>query len=164
MPPQMARLRWRITTQVAFEWLFSAVSVCPRRCIITLIAFVWLTSSVCFQMCPQMACIGGRQLHLHLFGFSPLCVFKCLITVRRFLPSRTVVGPQLTGQSMWWNNTMSFSTWWWWWRKSGRYTYRWRIYLEYHHQIPGSYSFRSSSASTLPSQWNSQTAKLSSTT
>ena len=28
MPPQMARLRWRITTQVAFEWLFSAVSVC----------------------------------------------------------------------------------------------------------------------------------------
>ena len=76
MPPQMARLRWRITTQVAFEWLFSAVSVCPRRCIITLIAFVWLTSSVCFQMCPQMACIGGRQLHLHLFGFSLLCVLN----------------------------------------------------------------------------------------
>ena len=107
MPPQISRLRWRITTQVTFEWLFSAVSVCPRRCKITLLDCIRMTlsnsytSSVCFQMCPQMACIGGRQLHLHLFGFSPLCVFKCLITVRRFLTSRTVVEPQLTGQSMW---------------------------------------------------------------
>ena len=46
MPPQISRLRWRITTQVTFEWLFSAVSVCPRRCLITWIAFLWLTSSV----------------------------------------------------------------------------------------------------------------------
>ena len=27
-------------------------------------------------MCPQMSCIGGRQLSLNLFGFSLLCILN----------------------------------------------------------------------------------------
>ena len=30
---------------------------CPRWCKITLVAFVWLFSTVCFQMSPQIACL-----------------------------------------------------------------------------------------------------------
>ena len=81
MPPQISRLRWRITTQVTFEWLFSAVSVCPRRCKITLLDCIRMTlsnsytSSVCFQMCPQMACIGGRHCCLCICLVFLHCVF-----------------------------------------------------------------------------------------
>ena len=162
MPPQMAHLRWRITTQVAFEWLFSAVSVCLRRCIIiNHTDCIRVTYLLCvFSNVPWNGLHRRTPTAFAFVWFFFIVCFKCLITVRRFLPSRTVAGPKLTGQSMWWNNTMSFSTWWWWRRKSGGYTFRWRIYLEYHHQIPRSYSFRSSSASTLPSQWNSQTANF----
>ena len=49
---------------VAFVWLFSTVHfqmcpqiACPRWCKITLVAFVWLFSTVCFQMSPQIACL-----------------------------------------------------------------------------------------------------------
>ena len=46
---------------------------------VTLVAFVWLFSTVRFQMYPQLpAWDGGNSHWLHLLGFSPLCVFKCL--------------------------------------------------------------------------------------
>ena len=32
---------------------------CPRGCKVTLVAFVWLFSAVCFKMCPQSVCIRG---------------------------------------------------------------------------------------------------------
>ena len=51
-------------TLVAFVWLFSTMclqmspqNVCARGCKVTLVAFVWLFSNVGFQMCPQMACM-----------------------------------------------------------------------------------------------------------
>ena len=59
---------------------------CLCGCKITLVAFVWLFSSAlqCVsKMYPQMACPGGckdvKSHKLHLFDFSPLCVFKCLL-------------------------------------------------------------------------------------
>jgi len=46
---------------------------------VTLVAFVWLFSTVRFQMYPQLpAWDDGNSHWLHLLGFSPLCVFKCL--------------------------------------------------------------------------------------
>ena len=56
---------------VAFVWLFSTVrfqmcpqSACIRRCKVTLVAFIWLFSTVCFQMCPQVACLRGCKVTL----------------------------------------------------------------------------------------------------
>ena len=159
MPPQMARLRWRITTQIAFELLFSAVYfqifqmfpqiACLWGCIVTLVAFVWHFTAMSFKMhfqtvCPRrctftlvafvwLQCVFSNKPPNGLHGFSPLCV----LNVRIFWPSRAVVGPQLTGQSMWWNATMSFPTWWWWRRRKSRgYTYGG---FKYHHQTPGSH-------------------------
>ena len=66
MPPQVACLRGCKVTLVASVWLFSTVpfqmcpqSACVRGCKVTLDAFVWLFSTVRFQMYPQTAfCIG----------------------------------------------------------------------------------------------------------
>ena len=51
-------------TLVAFVWLFSSVCfhmipqiTCLDRCKVTLVAFVWLFSTVHFQVSPQMVCI-----------------------------------------------------------------------------------------------------------
>ena len=44
---------------------------CMRRCIVTLVAFVWLFSTVCFQMFPQIACMSG-------------CIFTLVAFVRFF--------------------------------------------------------------------------------
>ena len=71
MPPQFSCPQWSIVTLVAFVWLFSTVCIqmspqiaCPRRCIVTLVAFVWLFSTVYFQMCFQSSCIGGCKVTL----------------------------------------------------------------------------------------------------
>ena len=58
MPPQMARLRWRITTQVAFEWLFSAVAVC---------------------VCLPEKMHNHKSHWLHSCDLPPLCIFKCAL-------------------------------------------------------------------------------------
>ena len=79
---------------------------CLRGCKVTLITFVQLLSTVCFQVCLQMACSrrGIVTLHafawlfsifkcvlklstqkvakshwLHLFVFSPLCILECVL-------------------------------------------------------------------------------------
>ena len=61
-------------TLVAFVWLFSTMHfqmspqvACTRRGIITLVAFVWLFSTVHFQMSPQIACLRGWKLTLVAF-------------------------------------------------------------------------------------------------
>ena len=61
MCSQIACPRGCIITLVAFVWLFSTVgsqmcpqSACMRWCIVALVAFVWFFSAVVFQMCPQM--------------------------------------------------------------------------------------------------------------
>ena len=51
-----------------------------QKSIATLAAFVLLFSTVGFQMFPQIACMRGCIVTwLHLFAFSPLCVFKCIL-------------------------------------------------------------------------------------
>ena len=63
-----------IATLVAFIWLLSTVSfimspqfACFRGCIITLFAFIWLFATVCFQMSPQFACFRGCIVTLVAF-------------------------------------------------------------------------------------------------
>ena len=74
MSPQIACLRGCKITLAAFVWLFSTVSfqVCPSRTrikagIFTLVTFVWLFSAVYFQMYPQMACIRSCIVTLIAF-------------------------------------------------------------------------------------------------
>ena len=59
---------------------------CPRWCIVTLVAFVWLFPTVHFQMPPQSACIRRWIFTLVTFiwmfsivNFHPLA-FNCIIT------------------------------------------------------------------------------------
>ena len=61
-------------TLVAFVWLFSTVSfhvyfqmVCLRGCKVTLVASVWLFSTLCFQMSPQIACLWECKVTLFAF-------------------------------------------------------------------------------------------------
>ena len=78
----MACLWWCKITLVAFVWLFSTMcfhmgpQIAPIwRCICTQAAFVWFFSIVCFQMCPQMACLKGCIVTLVAF----VCrIFVCL--------------------------------------------------------------------------------------
>ena len=74
MPPQANCLNGCIITLVAFVSLFSTVCfqmcsqmTCLRGCIITLIAFVRLFSTVCFQMCSQIPCLDGCIITLAAF-------------------------------------------------------------------------------------------------
>ena len=48
---------------------------CSLKYLITLVAFVWLFSTVCFQMCPQMACLRRGIVALVTFVcfFSTVC-------------------------------------------------------------------------------------------
>ena len=49
---------------------------CSRGCIFTLIAFVWLFSTVCFHMCPQIMCISSGIITLVAFvGLFPAVCF-----------------------------------------------------------------------------------------
>ena len=64
MHPQITCRRRGKVTLAAFVWLLSNVcfkmvpqGACIRGCKVTLVAFVWLVSSVRFQMCPQNGCI-----------------------------------------------------------------------------------------------------------
>ena len=75
-----------IVTLAAFVWLFSTVcfQMCPqiaclKGCKATLVAFVWLFSTVCLQMCPQMACLRGCIITLVAFVwlFSTVCFQMC---------------------------------------------------------------------------------------
>ena len=90
MCPQSAYMNRCKVTLVAFVWLFTFTTVhfqmspqmvCTRRGIITLVAFVWLFSTVHFQMFfffKLLAWEDTKTHWLHLFGFSPLRVFKCI--------------------------------------------------------------------------------------
>ena len=89
--------------------------VCTRGCI-TLVTFVWLFSTVCFQMSPQISYLIGYKITLvtivwfsplcffkrvlkwpaqedvlshwlHLFDFSPLCIFICIFKSHELLCS-----------------------------------------------------------------------------
>ena len=44
-----------------------AQSACVCGCIVTLIAFVWFFSIVCFQMCFQILCLGGNKVTMFAF-------------------------------------------------------------------------------------------------
>ena len=72
--PHATRLRGCIITLVAFVLLLSSVSshmstqrTWIRACKIALVAFVRLFSTVRFQMCPQMACLRGCIVALVAF-------------------------------------------------------------------------------------------------
>ena len=40
---------------------------CPRGCKVTLIAFVWFFTTVCYQMSPQITCLRGCKVTLVAF-------------------------------------------------------------------------------------------------
>ena len=82
MSPQIACIVRSILTLVAFLWLFSTVcfQMCPqftypRGCIVTLVAFVWLFSTVLFQMSPQMASMRRGIVTLIALGWFCNIVF-----------------------------------------------------------------------------------------
>ena len=78
---------------------------CPRGCILTLVAFVWLFYTVYFQMCPQsawiIACIFALVAFVWLFSvvhFKMLlqiaCMIGCIITlvaIVRFFCTLTIL-------------------------------------------------------------------------
>ena len=74
MCPQSTCIRGCKITLVALVWLFSTVGfqmspqiACLWRCKVTLVAFVWFFSTVCFQMSPQFACPRGCIVTLVAF-------------------------------------------------------------------------------------------------
>ena len=76
-----------------FIWDFRELG--SVQCKVALVEFVWFFSAVRFQMCLQMACPNWCKAALvHLFGFSPLWVFKCLLklTARSFQNNRVFLG------------------------------------------------------------------------
>ena len=75
----MAWLSWCKVTLVTFVWLFFTVCyqlspqiAFPRGCVVTLVAFVWLFSSVCFQMSFQSAWLRGCKVTL----VALICLFS----------------------------------------------------------------------------------------
>ena len=96
MLPQNVCTRKGRVTMVAFVWLFSTVCfqmlpqiACLRGCIITLVAFVWLLSTVCFHMPPQIPCLRGCKV--------TLVAFVWLFTTVRFqmCPQSTFLGASI---------------------------------------------------------------------
>ena len=76
---QIACLRIGVVTLVAFVWFFSTVCfqmppqiACLRRCIVTLVTFVWFFATVCCQMCFQMALPRGSIFTLVAFEGHPI--------------------------------------------------------------------------------------------
>ena len=74
---QIACIKGRIITLVAFVWLFSSVCLqvcfqvaCLRGYIFALVAFVWLFSSVNLNVCFQVACSRGYILTLAATDWS----------------------------------------------------------------------------------------------
>ena len=72
--PQIACLRGCIITMVAFVWLYSTMNfqvspqiACLRGCVITLVAFVWLFTKMCFQMSLQTSNIRWCKVTLIAF-------------------------------------------------------------------------------------------------
>ena len=69
---------------------------CPRRCKVTLVAFVWLFSTVHFHVFPQMACLKGCKVtlvtfvwlfptvHVHVF-LQIACLRGCKVTLVAFV-------------------------------------------------------------------------------
>ena len=77
MYPRIACPRRGIITLVAFVWFFTTVNfqmcpqkICPWGRIFTSIAFVWLFSGVRFQTLPQIACL--RRCTVTLVAFVRL--------------------------------------------------------------------------------------------
>ena len=71
------------TCPISLVWLFSSVCfqmfpqiACPQECIVTLVAFVWFFSTVRFQMCPQSVCSGAciATLIALVWPCSTMCV------------------------------------------------------------------------------------------
>ena len=101
----MVCTRGGIVALVAFVWLFSTVrfQMCPqiawiRAGKVTLAAFVWLFSTVRYQMCPQIAC--QRR------GIVTLVAFVWLFSTVRFqmcpqiaCPRRGIIRLHLFGLS-----------------------------------------------------------------
>ena len=89
MCPQIACLNGCKVTLVAFVWFFSTVcfQMSPqiariRGCIVALVAFLWPFSTVCFQMCPQRPCMRG-----------------CIVAVMAFLWLFPTMGLQMSPQT-----------------------------------------------------------------
>ena len=60
--------------------LIDCIFVCTKRAKVTFVAFIWLFSTVWFQMFSQISWITtGKVALIAFFYFSTLCIFKCLL-------------------------------------------------------------------------------------
>ena len=77
------------------DYLVLPQRVFPWGCIVTLVAFVWFFSSMCFQMSPQVACISICKFTLVAFvwlfttvcsqmSFQITCVRRCKATLAAY--------------------------------------------------------------------------------
>ena len=96
--PQMPACEAAKSHWLHFFWLFSIVypRMSLRRSIVTLIAFVWLFSTIVlvyFQMPPQISCLWGfKVIWLHLFDLVTLSVVSFrFFTFASFKPKSTKV-------------------------------------------------------------------------
>ena len=62
-------------------------TACSRKCILTMVTFVRLFPTVCFQMSPQIACLRGCIITLVTFVqlFSTVRLQMCIITLVAFV-------------------------------------------------------------------------------
>ena len=113
---QIACVRRRKITQVAFVWLLSSVSfhMAPQRTwisagIITQVAFVGLFTIVHFHMCPQMVCprrcVITQAAFVWLFPtvcfqvvLQNACIGGCIISLVAFVWLFTIVHFQMSPQ------------------------------------------------------------------
>ena len=75
MVPQTGCPRRCKVTLVAFVWILNFFL---RGCIITLLTFVWLFSTVFLKMVPQSACPNGCIVALHCIGWICLAFLHCV--------------------------------------------------------------------------------------
>ena len=93
MSPQHVFTRRCIVALLAFVWVFSTVLfqmypqlVCPRRCKVTLVTFVWLFSTVRFWCVLKLP--PKMQSHTALFWFISAMCFKMSLQIaylRRYI-------------------------------------------------------------------------------
>ena len=102
MYPQKTWVRAGKVTRDAFVWLFSTVCFqmltqqpCLRRCKVTLVAFVCFFSTVCYQMCPQIVYPRG--------GIVTLIAFVWLFSTVRFQMSPEIAWITLFFKILWLN-------------------------------------------------------------
>ena len=79
-------VHWFGFSPTVYFWMFSQIAFI-WRCIIALVAFVWLFSTVRLQMSPQIACLRGCIITLVAFVwlFCTVCLQISLLVILCFI-------------------------------------------------------------------------------